>query len=95
MNIIDETHIYYDPYLPFRVFQINGEVINIPPHIHLSLELLYVIKGKNKITVDGEGFYAKKDDFFIINSYDVHSFEHLEGGTEILAIQFEPCVINP
>lgn len=45
----------------------------VPPHFHYKIEILYCLKGKIKIGIDGENIVLAKNDFIFINSGIVHS----------------------
>ena len=45
---------------------------DVPLHFHRSLELHYVVDGKEQVKVGDKVFYAEKDDIVFIHNYTVH-----------------------
>lgn len=45
----------------------------VPPHFHYKIEVLYCIRGKLRIGIDGDNIILAKNDFIFINSGIVHS----------------------
>ena len=51
------------------------------PHWHEHLELIYIYSGSCTFTVNGDSFTAAKNDFIVVNSTEIHSFntnEHID-----------------
>ena len=51
------------------------------PHWHEHLELIYIYSGSCTFTVNGDSFTATKNDFIVVNSTEIHSFntkEHID-----------------
>ncbi len=49
------------------------------PHFHRQFEILYVVQGKNALTVNGETALLGPGDFGFADSYDIHSAQSYEG----------------
>ena len=56
-------------------------------HFHKNLELIYVIKGKVKCTINDTVYVLKKDDFGLCLPYDIHQIEP-EENTEYWVLVF-------
>jgi AraC-like DNA-binding protein len=44
------------------------------PHFHSSIEIVYVISGEIKATLNGQLFNVKQKDFLIVPSYTIHAY---------------------
>lgn len=44
------------------------------PHFHSSVEIIYVTDGELKITLNGQVYLVRKNNFLIIPSYFIHSY---------------------
>lgn len=53
----------------FNIFNL----LSIPTHKHSDIELLFLLKGKLKITIDNEIYHLQKEDIIVINSSQEHS----------------------
>lgn len=47
---------------------------NFWPHFHSSIEIIHVTKGELKVTLNGQVYQVKENDFLIIPSYYIHSY---------------------
>lgn len=47
---------------------------NFWPHFHSSIEIIYVIEGELKVTLNGVVYQVKQNNFLIIPSYYIHSY---------------------
>lgn len=56
------------------------------PHFHSSVELVYVLSGALRATVDGETHIVPENTLLIDSSYAVHSYETPEASSLIIAI---------
>ncbi|WP_338554148.1 helix-turn-helix domain-containing protein [Paenibacillus sp. KS-LC4] len=83
---MDHTYeiIQTDHELPLHIFFHN--VRYVPNHWHDSMELLFVLKGKAIIAVQGKPFVLNEEDIILINSNDIHTIQS-EQENLLLALQ--------
>ena len=51
---------------------------NCEPHFHRQMEILYVISGCNRVTINDESIILTDDQLAIADSFDVHSYKSLK-----------------
>lgn len=83
----DERHeiIEFSPHIPVKLFM--HKVGFVAKHWHRSLELLLVLEGRIRITVDEESFTLDSEDIILINSNSIHEI-HSEGAV-MIALQLK------
>jgi beta-xylosidase/AraC-like DNA-binding protein len=80
-------------------YQISLQNIEyISPHIYLGLEVLLVIRGEIKVTVNQQSWYLAENDLLLINANDIRSIQGNKEN-EVLSLQiplelFEPYYPN-
>ena len=62
----------------------------VPFHWHSSLELLYVLGGRLKITIDGREYIVSRNEFIAISSGQIHDVENTPNHAMVLQV---PLVI--
>ena len=67
--------------------------VEIPPHTHEFIEIVYVRSGEVTHTVDGISFNAKRGDVIFVNYGSTHEFSSKEGH-EYYNICFSPEVVS-
>jgi len=63
-------------------------------HWHLEYEIIYVIRGRQRITLEKELVELKEGDFFIVAPGQVHSYMNEEGKSEIMIIVLEQIIFH-
>ncbi len=63
-------------------------------HWHPDIEIVFLLKGKLCLLVDGEDFVMGPGDIILINSKSVHSFKS-ETDNLAMVLQFLPDIFNP
>lgn len=91
MNVWYQQDIF-ESNLPFKLF--SAERIQIPPHWHKEVEIVYVIDGRLKVGVNNNVYYLEKRDILIIGSCDVHYFISQKNYSKVIIIQFEQSIYN-
>ena len=76
----------------FYLCERNIDVFCVP-HIHYSLEFVFVIDGELILTKDDKIFTLKKGDMAIIMPYEIHGFNTQEH-SDILVVGFQPEYIS-
>lgn len=74
------------------------EMISRAPHGHDDLEFGIILDGSMNLFFENNSYPVKKKDIYIINRFQVHSFQCLEHKARILAFQIRPDFyqnINP
>lgn len=84
-----------------QFFYINVAYRNVKPwsqagvfHFHNSIELIYCISNKLKVTFDSTEIILDKGDFLFINSGVTHSTDALFNENEHYYVKFEPIIVN-
>ncbi len=63
---------------------------NYWPHFHSSIEIIYVTAGELKVTLNGQVYSVKQNNFLIIPSYYIHSYAtDISSSAYILIIPLE------
>ena len=68
-----KTAVYesiHDKSNEFKIFLSQDD--DTPPHFHRCIEILYITEGQTRGEVDGEPFYAEKDDIVFVRRCAVH-----------------------
>lgn len=74
------------------------EMVSRAPHGHDDLELGLILDGSMNLFFEHNAYPIRKGDIYIINRFQVHSFQCMEGCAKILAFQVRPDFyksINP
>ena len=69
-----------------------GEDFSFPPHMHLCFELIVILEGEMKVTVDGEEYFLQKGEALLIFPNQLHSLES-ERSRHMLCI-FAPDLVR-
>lgn len=59
-----------------------------PPHIHRQIEILYVLDGCNRATINNTTVMLTKNQLAIADSFDVHSWEHIDDTSICIIIPY-------
>lgn len=97
MKTFKEENIFTTTDFPVDVFissSANGP-IQVDPHWHDYIEILYVIEGTVIQNVNDTRLTITKDDIVIIKSGDIHSITSINGDCKIVVLQFMPTLIAP
>ncbi len=72
-----EIHTYKDPNFPviFHFNTLEKNNIEILPHWHTNIELLYISFGSATVITDNESFTVKAGEIVVINSNSIHSIK--------------------
>lgn len=75
MRHISHEYIQNNPQLPFKLFTFHAHNLArvIPLHWHQSTEILYCESGELQVTVKNQSYLLKKNDFIVINPYEIHT----------------------
>lgn len=65
----------------------------VEPHIHDSVELLFIVKGAFKITCENMDFDANVGDMFLFRSQVIHSVIAKEAGAMYYVLKIKPSLI--
>ena len=79
---------------PVDVFINDLNPMNVRPHWHKGIEILFVLKGKTEMIVKDKSFEVEKGDLIILNQDSIHGTSSLSDNTEILVIQFMSNLIE-
>lgn len=72
---------------------VNVSLLNIegyPIHWHDCVEILYVLEGKLRITIETEIYELEKGELEIINCDEAHSYESMGESNKVLMFQIDP-----
>ena len=62
------------------------------PHMHRSIEFLYVVEGENRVWLNGKRYDLQTGDFMLCPPYCVHCYERAQNGVQIVAtVPAEHC----
>ncbi len=80
--------------------QNDGFIISVPhekntcdPHIHKQMEILYIVKGCNRVTINNDTILLSENQMAIADSFDIHRWTHVSD-TSIM-IQFSYSMLKP
>lgn len=101
MNENNEPYKEIQPFsqrdFPVNVFINDNKEspMKVKPHWHESIEILFLLKGKARQTINNQFFNLSKNDLLIISSGTIHgTIARNENLTEIIVIQFLPQLIE-
>jgi AraC-like DNA-binding protein len=97
MNAFKEYVIDVQSPFPVRVFLSDNREshIQIPPHWHDYIEVLYMLEGTAMQQINDRHFQIEKNDIVIVNTGDIHTTQCTAGeDTRILVILFMPGLID-
>ena len=80
---------------PFLEMPNTLYTIKAAPHFHRNIEFLFVTRGTQKVTVDGNVHHLNAGDILFVNSYEPHSYDDCDADAYILVLSFtffEPFV---
>ena len=80
---------------PFLELPNTFYTIKAAPHFHRNIEFLFVTRGSQKITIDGNAHILTAGDISFVNSYEPHSYDDCDADAYILVLSFtffEPFV---
>lgn len=68
---------------------------SFPPHFHAALEILILLRGKYKISIDSKTFVAEGKSVIVADSFNIHSFYKLtEEPSETMLMIIPPVYLN-
>ena len=70
----------------------KNENFSFPPHLHQCFEIIIILSGQMKITVDGKQFVLEKNDAMLIFPNQIHELESTES-EHVLCI-FSPRLVQ-
>ena len=70
----------------------HGQPLMIDAHWHYDIEILYALKGKARIFLNGRFYTFAEGDMVLISSREVHAVWGHEG-TEYICIKFDPEIL--
>lgn len=85
---------YGTPDFPAAFFYDDFRIVNVSWHWHEELELIYVMEGKQKVTIGRESFDLQAGEGYFCNSSILHKSDALSGICLQEAIVFHPRVIG-
>lgn len=90
MTYIKHESINNSQQLPFKIFSFRAHNLErvIPMHWHQSTEILFCAKGNLEVRLKENNYFLKKNDFLVINPYQIHS-------TKSLTINWILCIQLP
>jgi hypothetical protein len=68
-NIPHGTKAY--PYTQYHIHKMNTS-FQVPVHWHDELEIIYILNGELKVSINGEEFIGGPDSLFVVNPRDLH-----------------------
>ncbi|MEG1879733.1 MAG: helix-turn-helix domain-containing protein [Oscillospiraceae bacterium] len=77
-----------------KVWVATYEDIDFAAHWHKEIEILFVSKGRYKVSLNNKKFIAKTGDVIVCGSGDVHRCSHDESGSIMCVLVFETDVIG-
>lgn len=83
-----KEYINYPPDMPLNINFLS--IKDYPIHWHNSLEILYVLKGKVNISLDGDNFELYEGELEIINPNETHRIYSNDENNKILIFHFDP-----
>lgn len=69
-----------------------NRIISCTAHCHKEIEIGYILEGETLLSLEGKEVRLKKGDIFIINPFDIHTFNSDSSGALILFIQCAPSL---
>lgn len=97
--MFDDNYIVESKGLPLVSYHKKLKSINPPwifthTHYHSDFELLYIVKGKAKMQIDGDIVKAQSGSLILINPYEVHYGEILSEAFEYYCIDFNLSLLS-
>ena len=91
--MFDDNYIVESKGIPLVSYHKELKKIKTPyifthTHYHSDFEILYIVKGKAKMQIDGNIFHAQSESLIIINPYEVHYGEISSENFEYFCIDF-------
>lgn len=84
-----KEYISYLPGVPVNIGLYN--ISYYPVHWHNAMEIIFVIKGRLKITIETQTFIVEESEMEIINSNEAHKLECIDEYNEVLVFNIDPC----
>ncbi|MCR3757656.1 helix-turn-helix domain-containing protein [Clostridium felsineum] len=85
-------YINYPSDVPVLISYSN--LINYPIHWHNSIEILYVLKGNFKVTIDSDSYELIENDIEIVNIDEAHSIHSKDKDNRILMFHIDPAFLK-
>ncbi len=97
--MFDDNYIVETKGLPLVSYHKELKNIDTPQifthaHYHSDFEILYIVKGRAKMQIDGNIFHAQNGSLVIINPYEVHYGEILSENFEYFCIDFNISLLS-
>ena len=82
-NIYHETKKHTDTMFAFNIYpcSIPLDFSFVPLHWQDGVELIYIKKGKGKVKLDADFYYAREGDVFIVLPGHIHGINYISGET--------------
>ena len=82
-NIYHETKKHTDAMFAFNIYpcSIPLDFSFVPLHWQDGVELIYIKKGKGKVKLDADFYYAREGDVFIVLPGHIHGINYISGET--------------
>lgn len=78
-----EEHIFPDARYSFFVKKrVKSPQSRWVPHWHENIEIMYIVKGKANVSIDGEFTYARPGDLVVVNSSYMHRLYPIDNEVE-------------
>lgn len=77
-----------------KVWHKSYKDLHFIPHWHPEYELIYVMKGQAKITVDEKTVFAEAGDLVLCSSGDIHYSDSDYMNNELVFLIFDPLIIH-
>ena len=79
-------------YQPFQydIMTILGHSATFLPHIHQSIEILYITDGSCEATVNGKSYTLQKNDFVVTLPYSIHAYKDLSNKVRCIILFCSP-----
>lgn len=85
-EVISHRNSYYNIFF--------NEIMYRTPHVHKDFEICLLLEGTIKIRVVDEILTAKKNDLWIINSFEQHEYKAIDNKALVLIIQISPSFFS-
>ncbi len=84
--------VEYTNDLPIKVSMQN--IKKSPIHWHNAMEVIYVLEGSIKITIETESHRVNKQEIGIINPEEAHSIKSITNNNKVLIFQIDTSFFN-
>ncbi|WP_410506218.1 helix-turn-helix domain-containing protein [Haloimpatiens sp. FM7315] len=81
-------YVNYMTEIPINISMVN--INNYPIHWHDSIEILFVLQGSIKVTIETEEYEVEEGEMEIINCDEAHSIKDIGKGNKVLLLHIDP-----